>query len=51
MASVLLSNVFQKPAIAVDTHILQFSYHLELDKSSDSDKTEQALYKIIPREK
>lgn len=51
MASVLLSNVFRKPAIAVDTHLFHFSHRLKLDKSIDPNKIKQALCEIIPHEK
>lgn len=49
-ASVLLGNVFGKPAMAVDTHVFRVSHRLELAKSNDPDKVEQELCKIIPRE-
>lgn len=50
-ASVLLSNVFGKQAMAVDTHVFRVSHRLEFAKSNDPDKVEQELCKIIPREK
>lgn len=50
-ASVLLGNVFGKQAIAVDTHVFRVSHRLELAKSSDPDKVELELCKIIPQEK
>ena len=50
-ASVLLGNVFGKPAIAVDTHVFRVSHRLELAKANDPDKVEQELCKIIPQEK
>lgn len=50
-ASVLLSNVFGKQAMAVDTHVFRVSHRLEFAKSNDSDKVEQELCKIIPRGK
>lgn len=50
-ASVLLSNIFGKQAMAVDTHVFRVSHRLEFAKSNDPDKVEQELCKIIPREK
>ncbi|MCF6154737.1 MAG: endonuclease III [Candidatus Brocadia sp.] len=50
-ASVLLGNVFGRPAIAVDTHVFRVSHRLELARSNDPDKVEQELCKIIPQEK
>ncbi|MBW7899394.1 Ultraviolet N-glycosylase/AP lyase [Candidatus Brocadiaceae bacterium B188] len=50
-ASVLMGNVFRKPAMAVDTHVFRVSHRLELAKANDPDKVEQELCKIIPREK
>lgn len=50
-ASVLLGNVFGKPALAVDTHVFRVSHRLELAKSNDPDKVEQELCKIIPQKK
>jgi len=50
-ANVLLGNVFGKQAIAVDTHVFRISHRLELAQSSDPDKVEQELCKIIPQEK
>jgi endonuclease-3 len=50
-ANVLLGNVFGKQAIAVDTHVFRVSHRLELAQSSDPDKVEQELCKIIPQEK
>lgn len=50
-ASVLLGNVFGKPAMAVDTHVFRVSHRLELAKANDPDKVEQELCKIIPQEK
>lgn len=50
-ANVLLGSVFEKQAIAVDTHVFRVSRRLELAKSNDSDKVEQELCRIIPQEK
>lgn len=50
-ANVLLGNVFEKEAIAVDTHVFRVSHRLGLAQSNDPDKVEQELSKIIPCEK
>lgn len=50
-ANVVLSNVFGKPAIAVDTHVFRVANRLGLAKARDVLKTELDLQKIIPREK
>ncbi len=50
-ASVILGNVFEKQAVAVDTHVFRVSHRLELAKANDPDKVEQELCKIIPQEK
>jgi endonuclease-3 len=50
-ASVLLGNVFGKPAMAVDTHVFRVSHRLEFAKANDPDKVEQELCKIIPQDK
>jgi endonuclease III len=49
-ANVLLGSVFEKQAIAVDTHVFRVSRRLELAKSNDADKVEQELCRIIPQE-
>src|SRR3990170_1662302 len=50
-ANVLLGSVFEKQAIAVDTHVFRVSRRLELAKFNDPDKVEQELCKTIPQEK
>lgn len=50
-ANVLLGNVFGKQGIAVDTHVYRVSHRLELASSSNADKVELELCKIIPQEK
>ncbi len=48
-ANVVLSEAFNKPAIAVDTHVLRISKRLGLtNQNSTPDKCEQDLIKIIP---
>jgi len=50
-ANVVLANVFNQPAIIVDTHVKRLSRLLGLTKQKDPDKIEQELMEIIPREK
>lgn len=50
-ASVVLKNLFNEPAIAVDTHVARVSKRLGLAEKNDSPYIiEQKLIKIIPRE-
>lgn len=49
-ANVVLSNVFNHQAIAVDTHVLRVSKRLSLTSpSSNPTKCEQDLLKIVPK--
>lgn len=51
-ANVVLSNLFDTPAIAVDTHVHRVSIRLGLAKKTDDVyKTEMKLYKIFPKER
>ncbi|MFO0792618.1 MAG: endonuclease III [Candidatus Brocadiaceae bacterium] len=50
-ANVLLGNVFEKQAIAVDTHVFRVAHRLDMAKSNDPDKVEYELCTIIPQEK
>jgi endonuclease-3 len=47
-ANVVLNTLFNKPTIAVDTHVLRVSNRLELTHSDDPLKVEMDLEKIIP---
>ncbi|MDO5716874.1 MAG: endonuclease III [Tissierellia bacterium] len=49
-ANVVLSNIFQVPAIAVDTHVFRVSNRLGLVHEDTVEKTEQKLMKRLPRE-
>lgn len=49
-ASVVLSNAFGIPAIAVDTHVGRVSRRLGLTKLKDPDKVAKALEKLFPKE-
>lgn len=50
-ASVVLSNAFGVPAIAVDTHVFRVANRIGLAKASTPEKTEQALMEAIPRKR
>ena len=50
-ANVVLSNAFQVPAIAVDTHVHRVANKLGLVDTKDVLATELELQKIIPEEK
>ena len=47
-ANVILNILFNKPTIAVDTHVLRLSKRLELSQNDDPFKVEMDLEKIIP---
>lgn len=48
-ANILLGNVFGKPAIGVDTHVMRLSQRLGLTSHDDPDKIEADLTAIVPR--
>lgn len=50
-ANVVLSNAFNKQAIAVDTHVLRVSNRLGIAHSDNPDKVEQELIKQVPEKK
>lgn len=50
-ASVVLSNGFGIPAIAVDTHVLRVSNRIGLAVAETPDKTEVQLMKNIPKDR
>lgn len=47
-ANLVLSVVFSRPAICVDTHVHRISNRLGLIKTKTPEQTEQALKKILP---
>ena len=49
-ANVILSQLFDQPAIAVDTHVFRVANRLELAKGDTPLAVEQGLMKVIPRE-
>lgn len=49
-ANVIVSIVYNIPAIAVDTHVFRVSHRLGLAKGADSLATEKELQKAIPKE-
>ncbi len=50
-ANVVLSNAFNIPGLAVDTHVFRVSHRLGLADAKDPAGTERQLCAIIPREK
>lgn len=48
-ANVILSTVFSKPGVIVDTHCTRLSSRLGLTKSQNPDVIERDLMKILPR--
>lgn len=50
-ANVVLSNAYDIPAIAVDTHVFRVSHRLDLSRKETPDGVEKDLMKIFPREK
>jgi endonuclease-3 len=50
-ANMVLGNVYGKPGIAVDTHVLRVSNRLSLVQSKNAEDVEQALMKQIPKDK
>lgn len=50
-ANVVVSNVFDIPAIAVDTHVFRVANRIGLAKAKDVESTEFQLQKALPKEK
>ncbi len=48
-ANLVLSEAFDKPAIAVDTHVHRIANHLGLVDTEDVDETQEQLEEIIPK--
>ena len=49
-ANLVLGDVYHKPAIVTDTHLIRISNRLGLVQTKDPKKVEQELIKIIPPE-
>lgn len=49
-ANVVVSNAFDTPAIAVDTHVFRVSNRIGLANAPNVEKTEQQLMKLIDRD-
>ena len=49
-ANVVISNLYNVPAIAVDTHVFRVSNRLELAKGKTPLEVEKGLMKVIPEE-
>lgn len=50
-AGVVLSNAFNQPAIAVDTHVFRVSNRIGIVNTSTPEKTEFALMDVIPKDR
>ena len=50
-ANVVLSNAYDIPGLAVDTHVFRVSHRLGLSDAKDPEGTEYQLCEIIPMEK
>ena len=50
-ANVVMSNLFNTPAIAVDTHVFRVANRLELAKGKTPLEVEKGLMKVIPKDK
>jgi endonuclease-3 len=49
-ANVVLGNAFGIPGLVVDTHVGRLSRRLGFTESSDPEKIEQEMMKVVPRE-
>lgn len=49
-ANVVVSNAFNEPAIAVDTHVFRVSNRIGIADSPNVENTEEQLMKAIPKE-
>ncbi len=50
-ANVILSNAFNQPALAVDTHVFRVSRRLGLACGKTTDLVEEELKKVVPKDK
>jgi len=50
-ANVVLGNAFDRPAIAVDTHVFRVSQRLGLAKADNPERVHEQLCQVIPRPK
>lgn len=48
-SAVIVSNAFNEPAIAVDTHVARVSYRLGLTKNKSPSKIEADLIRLFPK--
>jgi endonuclease-3 len=47
-ANVVLGNFFGKPAVVVDTHVIRVSQRLGLSASTDPERIEEDLQRVLP---
>ncbi len=50
-ANLILGDIFNKPAVVVDTHVKRISYRLGLTEQKDPEKIEKDLAKLLPPDK
>ncbi len=50
-ANVILAEVYDKPAVIIDTHAKRLSIRIGLTNNTDPEKIEQDLIKILPQDK
>ena len=50
VANLVLSDVFRKPVICVDTHVHRISNRLGLVRTKTPEETEMELYRVLPSE-
>ena len=50
VANLVLSDVFKKPVICVDTHVHRISNRLGLVRTKTPEETEMELYRVLPSE-
>jgi len=48
-ANVILNEAFQKPTIAVDTHIFRVANRTQLAPGKNPDEVEKKLHKVVPK--
>ena len=50
VANIVLANAFNKPAIAVDTHVHRIANRMGIVRTRKPEETEKELMKIVPKE-
>ena len=50
-ANLIIGEIYNKPAVVTDTHVIRISNRLGLANSKNPEKVEQQLKKLLPKEK